>query len=126
MMTPPRISPQSGFSLLEVIVAFLVFALIASVVLAIVSRGLVGAEQTARYQHATMLAESLLDRAATEIPEPGSRLQGESDGGLRWTLRVDLEPGFDGPHMRLLRAEALVEFDGNRRVFLQTLVPGRS
>jgi len=125
-MLPPGPRHQTGFSLLEVIVAFLVFALIASVVLAIVSRGLVGAEQTARYQHAVMLAESLLDRVSVDIPPAGSRFTGESGGTLRWTLQVEAAPGFDGPSMHLLRAEAIVEFDANRRVVLTTLVPAGS
>lgn len=125
-MKPQRARHQSGFSLLEVIVAFLVFALIASVVLAIVSRGLTGAQTTAHYQHAVMMAESLLDRVAAEIPPPGSRFEGEGEGGLRWTLHVEAAPGFDGPHMRLLHARATVEFDENRRVSLQTYVASGS
>lgn len=116
---------QGGFSLLEVIVAFLVFALIASVVLAIVSRSLTGAEQAARYQHALMLAESLLDRAATEQPPPGSRFEGTMPGGMHWILRVESDHNseIDGPRLRLLHAEVEVRFDTDRRVRLQTLIP---
>lgn len=113
---------QAGFSLLEVIVAFLVFALIATVVLAIVSRGLTGAEQTAQYQHAVMLAESLLDRAAAESLPPGQH-EGSYPGGYEWTLRIDPEPGFREAPMRLLRATAEVGFTGGRSVQLTTLLP---
>ncbi len=123
MIQQPTPFRQSGFSLLEVIVAFLVFALIASVTLAIVSRGLTGAEQNARYQHALLLAESLLDRAAVEQPAPGSRFEGTTPDGFRWTLEARPEPELDGPRMRLLRVRAEIGFEPDRSVSLQTLIP---
>ena len=112
---------QQGFSLLEVIVAFLVFALIAAVVLAIASRGLSGAEQTARYQHAVMLAESLLDRAGAERLGPGAHA-GTAPGGYRWRLDIESVPGSDGPELRLLHAQVQVSLEDGRSVSLSTLL----
>jgi len=113
---------QTGFSLLEVIVAFVVFALVASVALSIASRALTGADRSARYQLAVMVAESLLDRAAVELPPPGTELRGEDPAGLPWTMRLEPVPGFDGPDILLLRVEAQVQLDPERSVLLETLI----
>ena len=76
---------EGGFTLLEVLVAFLIAAL----ALGALSQGAAGGLQSARvsghYQEALSRARSRL--AALETPEPGET-SGDDGGGFSWQVRV--------------------------------------
>lgn len=80
---------QRGFSLIEVMIAFVLLAVALGILVAILGGGLAQVRQADQATGATLLAESLLSEVGVLTPiEPGSR-QGESaDGRYRWTLEV--------------------------------------
>lgn len=78
----------SGFSLLEVLVAFSILGLSLGVLLNIFGRGTRIAALSDEYGQAVVLAESLLAETADGSPlEPGERSGGE-ESGYRWQIRV--------------------------------------
>ena len=88
MNSRPCQSPESGFSLIEVLVAFSVLAISLSVVLSIFSTGLRTATRGDEYSHAIALAEAhLAGMRAHRAPAPGIR-EGEFDERYRWTTEV--------------------------------------
>ena len=78
-----------GFSLLEVMLAFVLLAVSLGILIAILGGGLNQVRNSADATDATLHAQSLLDELGVLAPiEPGSR-QGESeDGRFRWTLEI--------------------------------------
>ena len=81
-------SKSGGFSLLEVLVAFVVFALSFALVLQILSGSIRSTVRTRHDSEAALLAQSLMDMVGTEyLLEEGS-FSGEAPGGYRWQLNV--------------------------------------
>jgi len=79
-----------GFTLLEVLLAFVVFALSFAVVLEILGGSMRNSVRAREYTEAALLGQSLMDLVGTEIPiELGGR-DGEAGGGYRW--RMDISP----------------------------------
>jgi general secretion pathway protein I len=80
---------QRGFSLLEVMLAFVLLAVALGILFAILGGGLNQVRNAADATEATLHAQSLLDELGVLAPiEPG-RQQGESDDGrFRWTLEI--------------------------------------
>jgi general secretion pathway protein I len=79
-----------GFTLLEVLLAFVVFALSFAVVLEILGGSMRNSVRAREYTEAALLGQSLMDLVGTEIPiEEGGR-DGEMPGGYRW--RMDISP----------------------------------
>ena len=86
-MTGPR--RQQGFSLLEVMVAFVVLAAALGLLLGMLSRGLKQVTQAKGETEASLHAQSLLDGLGTLEPlEPGARDGEFEDGRYRWRLQV--------------------------------------
>jgi general secretion pathway protein I len=84
---------QRGFTLLEVMVAFVLLAVALGLLLSILSRGLQQISRAQAETEATLHAQSLLDAIGTlETIEPGIR-DGEFDRGkYRWRLQVSESP----------------------------------
>lgn len=79
---------NSGFSLLEVLVAFVILAMALGVLMQIFSGGLRNANRSSEYQQAVLLAQSKLDSVGIELPlEPGS-LEGVFDDTYRWQVNI--------------------------------------
>ncbi|MFC7739021.1 prepilin-type N-terminal cleavage/methylation domain-containing protein [Roseomonas sp. GCM10028921] len=120
-MRPDR---QAGFTLLEVLVAFLIAAMALAVLLHTAVEGQIAAEAAARYQEGLSRARSRL--AATEaVPlQPGDR-QGEDGGGYRWRVRISLlaegAPAREGPPAPALYSISVaVAWGSGRSVQLET------
>ena len=80
---------ESGFSLLEILVAFAILALALGVLLRIFGGAGRIAGTADEYSRAIVLAESLMAAAGIETPlEPGET-RGELDDTYRWNLRVE-------------------------------------
>jgi general secretion pathway protein I len=77
-----------GFSLLEILVAFIVLALAMTILMQIFSTSLVGASITDKYARATMLAESKLAAVGVEevLKEGGS--SGTVDDIYNWAIEI--------------------------------------
>lgn len=79
---------QSGFSLLEVLVAFTILALSLGVLMQIFSQALNTTALSGTYGRAAALAEAGLGLVGLDIPlEPGL-LSGEAEDGLQWRIQV--------------------------------------
>ncbi len=81
---------QSGFTLLEVLLAFVVFAVSFAVVMEILSSAMRGTVRAREYTEAALVAQSVMDLVGREIPLEQLRLDGESMGDYRWSLDIYL------------------------------------
>jgi general secretion pathway protein I len=103
---PPR--RGRGFSLLEVLVAFVILALVATALFRLFSGALVNASAADDYTRAVLVAESALAEAAAAVPLAESTNSGTADEGrISWTTRVALytPPGVSADAERI--AESL-------------------
>jgi prepilin-type N-terminal cleavage/methylation domain-containing protein len=107
-------SYQTGFTLLEVIVAVVIAALCLSALSQVFATGVRSASATSDYMRAMTLAQGLLAGAGIEKPlTDGSESGVSSDGRLQWSLTVAAEPVEEGdalikPPLELKRLVARV------------------
>jgi general secretion pathway protein I len=82
--------PQTarGFSLLEILVAFIVLALAMTILMQIFSTSLVGASITDKYARATMLAESKLAAVGVEEVLKEGASNGTVDEIYNWAIEI--------------------------------------
>lgn len=84
---------QRGFSLIEVVLAFVLLAVSLGILVAILGGGLAQVRQASDASEATLLAQSLLDEVGVLEPIAPGRRQGTSgDRRYRWTLTVAEAP----------------------------------
>lgn len=82
---------QSGFTLLEVLVAFVILAMMLGVILSLSSLSLDTTSRAALRQQALILAQSQLARALAEVElVPGRRSGTFQDERFEWELEVSL------------------------------------
>ena len=89
----PGPATSGGFTLLEVLLAFVVFALSFAIVLEILGGAMRSTMRARDYSQAALIAQSLMDMVGTEMPLMESSLFGETVDGYRWTIDVTT---FDG------------------------------
>jgi general secretion pathway protein I len=81
---------MSGFSLLEVLVAFVILALVGTALFRLFGASLNNASLADEYSRATLYAESRLATAAAETPLRERTDQGASDDGrYAWSTKVE-------------------------------------
>lgn len=116
-----RRASQSGFTLLEVVVAFVLLALTLVTVFQIFSAGLARAGDLGEYSRALVVAQSRLAIAGLEEKIEGpSETSGESeDRKYRWTLSIQpyeeaLEPGAPQPQssLAMYKIDSVVTWEG--------------
>ena len=79
---------NQGFTLLELLLAFLVFALSFATVLEILSGSLRNTVRARHYTEAALTAQSVMNQVDLEIPlEAGTVVSGES-GDYQWELQI--------------------------------------
>ena len=125
-----------GFSLLEVLVAFVILSLVATALFRLFSGGLVNASAADDYTHAVLVAESALAEAAAAVPLVETTSSGTAEEGrISWTTHVtaynppdltpDIERVAETMPTRLYRITADVTFaapsGGTRSFALATL-----
>jgi general secretion pathway protein I len=87
---------SGGFTLLEVLLAFVVFALSFAVILEIISGSMRSTTRAKTYSEAALLAQSLVDMVGTDIPLEEGSMVGEAPGGYDWSLTISAyEPQFE-------------------------------
>lgn len=87
-MRLPCRSSASGFTLIEVLLAFVIFALSFSVVLEIISGSMRNTVHAREYTEVALITQSVMDRVGLDIPlEAGVSANGES-GAYRWELQI--------------------------------------
>jgi general secretion pathway protein I len=79
-----------GFTLLEILVALVIFALAFGVVAQIVQTGLRQSGVARSLTAATLLAQSELARVGIEVPLRTGPADGETETGMRWHTEVEL------------------------------------
>jgi general secretion pathway protein I len=119
--------PETGFTLLEVLVALLVLGVAVVAALGLVGGALRLARASADHVEATLLAQAKLAEAGVP-PLEETQVDG-TQGPYRWSRRVVLDPKLlpgppedpDKETVRLARVSVEVEWGVNRRVELVTL-----
>ncbi|MDX1460096.1 MAG: type II secretion system protein [Xanthomonadales bacterium] len=87
---------QQGFTLLEVLLAFAIFAISFAVVLEVLGDSMRSTVRAQNDSEAALLAQSVMDMVGTELPLVEGVISGESPGGYQWDLSVSAwqpEPG---------------------------------
>lgn len=128
--TACRRSRQAGFTLIEVMVAFMVFALLFGVVLQILSTSVGNTRLSGEYTQAALWAQSKLDALGLEgMIEPGVS-QGSFNDSYDWTMEVSEtevvdERALDAQQelpIALYHIRLTVEWgDGRRQAVFETL-----
>ena len=84
---------QSGYTLIEVLVAFMILALALTVLLRIFSGGLRNVSVSSDYATATLIAESRLAAAGIDVPLRPGETSGTEGERFAWTINVqDYQP----------------------------------
>jgi len=113
---------QAGFTLIEVMAAFAVFALMFGVVLQVLSTSMTNTRRAGDYTQAALWAQSKLDVLGLEqMLEPGQS-SGQFDERYDWYLTVDEVMNFDDSGLDLAElplalysVELVVEWGENPR-----------
>jgi general secretion pathway protein I len=115
---------EHGFTLLEVLVALVIFALLFGVLGEIVQTGLRQSDSAEASSKATLLAESQLARVGVELPLEVSEWTGETGDGLRWRTGIQLaEPASEHQSLPAYEVQVTVSWGSSaaERVTLTTL-----
>ena len=109
----------AGFTLIEVLVAFLIAALALGVLFRGAVEGQAAAGTAARYQEALSRARSHLAAAEAAGPPSAGDQQGDDGGGFRWRMRtVPLQAGAaaaGGPAPALFAVSVAVSWQADGR-----------
>jgi general secretion pathway protein I len=92
-----RLEPASsnGFTLLEILVALVIFALAFGVLAQIMQTGLRQSAGAQSRAGATLLARSELARVGVELPLQVGRAEGETADGMLWQTEIEVVEGPD-------------------------------
>jgi len=87
-INPRSMKNNGGFTLLEVLLAFVVFALSFTTVLEILSGSMRNTVRAREYTEVALIAQSVMDQVGLEIPvEQGTSVSGES-GEYEWEVII--------------------------------------
>lgn len=117
---------DNGFTLLEVLVAFLILSLSLGVILQIFSLTMRTTDSAAARQQALLLAESRMAELGSLNEITPGRDEGRIDDRFRWVSRIDRfdfpeqDEGFDAALVPY-RIDVTVEWDRNQALTLSTL-----
>ena len=82
-----------GFTLLEILVALVIFALLFGVLAQVFQTGLRQSRVAEAASAATLLARSQLARVGVEAPLAAGETEGETEDGLRWHTVIEIAEG---------------------------------
>jgi general secretion pathway protein I len=108
---------EAGFTLLEVMVAFVIASLAAIVLYQAGFNGALETLTAGRYQEAVVRAQSRLASVGVLTPLQAERLSGDDGGGFHWQLSMTPENSNGG--MTLYSVQVTESF-GSRQVTLTT------
>jgi general secretion pathway protein I len=121
-MRPESVLPasggQAGFTLLEVMIAFVIAALASLVIYEAGFNGAAEAVTAARYQEAVVRAQSRLASIGPLTALRPAQQSGDDGGGFHWRIDIRAEPA-NGPGLTLYDVSVTERF-GNRAVTLIT------
>jgi general secretion pathway protein I len=113
-----RPGEESGLTLLEVLVAFVILAVAMTTVMQVFSTGLEGTRRAERANIAAALAEAKMAAVGVVIPARTGRHDGTEDNGYSW--QVNIEPhreagmGVTQPATEALHVRVEVRWPGAR------------
>lgn len=87
-MSNDRRTPEFGFTLIEVLVAFAILSLGVGALLAILFPGFGRAAKDESQLQASALAQSLLAEIGQDIPLIDGERSGEMDNGQKWRIQI--------------------------------------
>jgi len=90
MQANERRPSDLGFTLIEVLVALVIFALLFGALAQIFQTGLRQTANAAAASTATMVARSQLARVGVELPLATGEMEGETAEGLRWRTVIQV------------------------------------
>ena len=90
MQANERRPSDLGFTLIEVLVALVIFALLFGALAQIFQTGLRQTANAAAASTATMVARSQLARVGIELPLVAGETEGETAEGLRWRIVIQV------------------------------------
>ncbi|HYE00372.1 MAG TPA: type II secretion system protein [Alphaproteobacteria bacterium] len=99
---------QSGYTLVETLVALMVLAMALTAGLRLVTNAIAGADRAERRIGALLLAQSLLEGAGLAVPLDGSG----RDGAYAWRLSAAPLPVPDDAPLAALQITATVAWEG--------------
>lgn len=85
---PTAAEPEAGFTLIEVLVALIIFGLVFGAVAGVIATGFRQTEAAARVVEETLLARSVLARVGTEIPLAAGRTEGSLDERFDYVVEI--------------------------------------
>ena len=115
---PPR-RPESGLTLLEVLVAFVILAVALTTVMQVFSTGLEGTRRVEAANTAAVMAESKLAMVGVEIPVRPGRSGGVEGEKFTWDLEIAPYSEAEGigetqPPLDILQVRVEVRWPGAR------------
>lgn len=105
-----RPGEESGLTLLEVLVAFVILAVAMTTVMRVFSTGLEGTRRAERANLAAALAEAKMAAVGVLIPVRAGRLDGIEDNGYSWEVNIEphreagigvTQPATEAMHVRV-------------------------
>jgi prepilin-type N-terminal cleavage/methylation domain-containing protein len=98
MSAAERARRPQGFTLIEVVVALVIFGLAFAVVARIIQTDVLQSGRAEKLNTATLLARSQLARIGADVPVAAGELDGDAGDGFRWRIvirpaQLDDEPG---------------------------------
>lgn len=117
---------QRGFTILEVLVGFLISALLLSVILSAFSSGMSGLSKTDSLSKAALVAQSRLFEVGVSTPLVAGAYQGEDRSGYRWSVEIsplawEYAPALQEQGAALYRVTVQVIGRGDSRFELSSL-----
>ena len=111
MKRKTRLKPQAqtGMSLIEVLVAFVILGMVMAVIMRINATSLRNHEVSKAYLQAVLVAESRMASEGLDVSATSMSRSGEEPGGIRWEF--DRQPflGWDEERLQGLRATPVEE-----------------
>lgn len=125
----PERGAESGFTLLEVLVAVAILAVALTALFQAFAAGLGGAKQAEAATRAGLIARSLLDRVGADLALVEGVRRGEAADGYAWVLGISPRRERDGTQvnspLKLYDVEAIVSWGKGQSVTLFTVRTGR-
>lgn len=120
---------EAGFTLLEILIAFIILALALGALLPSFSNGLRSVGISATHITAMMQARSIIDRVGLDIPLQDGEVSGTAAGGIEWVVRIHRVEFADAARLEddgrmivvPMGVEVAVSQDGEPAVTLSTL-----
>jgi len=103
---------SGGFTLLEVMLAFVIFALSFAVVLEIVAGSMRSVARANDDTEVALLAQTLMDRVGTEIPVEEGAYSGTSMDRYNWNMGITLYDAEDAPERGGMTTTELADLSG--------------